>query len=278
MADLSRIVSLLHVKREELLQQLAAVDQAIALLRSAPAGDMVEEMIEDHQPAEASSTTSPPLVPTRVKPKRCLARSINRRSRWAGERHDNPRTRLPGTRGKCPTPLSCRRSRREAWSGCRASSKRRGTDPDEGAAGIEPPLELVPRGAPKGASAGVPSPDLTGARPTLHDGFVRRLHRHRPRPVFRLVASPARGWKSASRTLDGDERSERAHSRADASARCRASHGCRHRPGPCRVGRRPKRLPPRSGRSRPLTTRSRRRFCRPGFVCTSLPRFATFLS
>ena len=45
MADLSRIVSMLHLKRQELLQQLAAVDQAIALLRSAPAGDVVEETI-----------------------------------------------------------------------------------------------------------------------------------------------------------------------------------------------------------------------------------------
>jgi len=69
---LSRIVSLLDLKRQELLQQLAAVDQAIALLRSAPAGDMVDEMIEGHPPAAAPSTTSPPLIPTRVKPKRVL--------------------------------------------------------------------------------------------------------------------------------------------------------------------------------------------------------------
>ena len=72
MADLSRIVSMLSLKRQELLQQLAAVDQAMALLRGAPAGDMVEETIGDHRPAEVSSAASPPLVPTRVKAKRVL--------------------------------------------------------------------------------------------------------------------------------------------------------------------------------------------------------------
>ena len=72
MADLSRIVGMLDLKRQELLQQLAAVDQAIALLRSAPAGDVVEELIEDHLSAESPSITSPPLVPTRVKAKRVL--------------------------------------------------------------------------------------------------------------------------------------------------------------------------------------------------------------
>jgi hypothetical protein len=72
MADLSRIVSMLERKRQELLQQLDAVDNALAALRSAPAGDIVAESVEEPQTAEAPATTSPPLVPTRVKPKRVL--------------------------------------------------------------------------------------------------------------------------------------------------------------------------------------------------------------
>jgi hypothetical protein len=72
MVDLSRIVSMLELKRQELIEQLDAVDKAIAALRSTPAGDIVAEIVEDQQAAEVSANTSPPLVPTRVKPKRVL--------------------------------------------------------------------------------------------------------------------------------------------------------------------------------------------------------------
>ncbi len=72
MVDLSRIVSMLERKRQELLQQLDAVDNAIAALGGAPAGDVVAETVEDQPTAEAPASTSRPLVPTRVKPKRVL--------------------------------------------------------------------------------------------------------------------------------------------------------------------------------------------------------------
>jgi hypothetical protein len=70
--DLSRIISMLEVKRIELLRQLDAIDHAIAALRSAPAGDIIAEGSEDPQPAEVPNMPDPPLEPVRVKAKRVL--------------------------------------------------------------------------------------------------------------------------------------------------------------------------------------------------------------
>jgi len=72
MVDLNRIVSTLELKRQELLQALAAVDKAIAALRGASAGDTVVEDVDDRPPAEVSASASPPLMPTRVKARRVL--------------------------------------------------------------------------------------------------------------------------------------------------------------------------------------------------------------
>jgi hypothetical protein len=69
MVDLSGIVSTLELKRQELLQELDAVDQAIAALRSAPARDVRVENAENRQPAAAPAE---PLIPTRVRARRVL--------------------------------------------------------------------------------------------------------------------------------------------------------------------------------------------------------------
>ena len=72
MADLSGIVSTLELKRQELLQQLDAVDQAIAALRGASAVGVVAETVTAPPTAEGPATAIPPLVPTRVKARRVL--------------------------------------------------------------------------------------------------------------------------------------------------------------------------------------------------------------
>jgi hypothetical protein len=70
--DLDRIISMLDVKRQELLRQLDAIDHAIAALRSAPSGGGVAEAGEAPQPVEVPTTPDPPLEPVRVKAKRVL--------------------------------------------------------------------------------------------------------------------------------------------------------------------------------------------------------------
>ena len=72
MADLSGIVSALELKRQELLHELDAVDQAIAALRSAPARDVRVENVESRQPPAAPASTDEPLIPTRVRARRVL--------------------------------------------------------------------------------------------------------------------------------------------------------------------------------------------------------------
>lgn len=70
--DLSGIVSTLELKRQELLQELDAVDQAIAVLRGASTVGGVAETVKASQTAEVSATAILPLVPTRVKARRVL--------------------------------------------------------------------------------------------------------------------------------------------------------------------------------------------------------------
>ena len=74
MVDLNGIVSSLELRRQELVKELEAVDQAIAALRGASTvGGVAEtETVQAAQTAEASATAIPPLVPTRVKAKRVL--------------------------------------------------------------------------------------------------------------------------------------------------------------------------------------------------------------
>ncbi len=71
MVDLSGIVRTLELKRQELLQELDAVDQAIAALRSAPARDTPGEQDGSRQPAEVPAGAGE-LIPTRVRARRVL--------------------------------------------------------------------------------------------------------------------------------------------------------------------------------------------------------------
>ncbi len=72
MVDLSGIVSALELKRQELLHELDAVDQAIAALRGAQARDTQVENVENRQPASPPAGTGESPVPTRVKARRVL--------------------------------------------------------------------------------------------------------------------------------------------------------------------------------------------------------------
>jgi len=70
MVDLDRTARMLHAKREELLDQLDAIDRALATLTGA--GVTVANARERHTEAAAEEATSP-VVPTRVKPPRVLS-------------------------------------------------------------------------------------------------------------------------------------------------------------------------------------------------------------
>ena len=71
--DLDRIVSLLEEQRRILLEQLSAVDKAIAALLRAPSSE-VDHADEQPQTPEAPDTAAP-IVPRVVKPKRVLGES-----------------------------------------------------------------------------------------------------------------------------------------------------------------------------------------------------------
>jgi hypothetical protein len=70
MVDLDRIVSLLKEQRRALLDQLAAVDKAIAALNAAPSVQ-ADHVDEQPQRPEAPGTAAP-IVPRVVKPRRVL--------------------------------------------------------------------------------------------------------------------------------------------------------------------------------------------------------------
>ena len=70
MGDLDRTARMLHAKREALLDQLDAIDRAIAA--RAGAGVTVANARERHTEAAGAGATSP-VVPTRVKPPRVLS-------------------------------------------------------------------------------------------------------------------------------------------------------------------------------------------------------------
>jgi hypothetical protein len=72
MVDLDRIVSLLEEQRRAVLDQLEAIDKAIAALRGAPSAEV--EQVEA-QPPPVPSGTGAPVVPRVVKPKRVLGES-----------------------------------------------------------------------------------------------------------------------------------------------------------------------------------------------------------
>src|SRR5207253_1828779 len=64
LADLNRIVSSLQVARQELLEQLDAIDKALAALSSAPVASAAI--------AEPAAVSGADVVPTRVKSRRVL--------------------------------------------------------------------------------------------------------------------------------------------------------------------------------------------------------------
>ena len=72
MVNLDRTISRLRAKREELLAKLTAVDQAIAAVEGAEAGDVTREKDEAHPPV-GLMTPGSSVVPTIVKPRRVLA-------------------------------------------------------------------------------------------------------------------------------------------------------------------------------------------------------------
>ena len=72
MTSLDRIRRDLEEQRRELLDQLAAVDGAIASLAAVGAGATVSTPREADEPAEADTDTA---VPVRVKPRRVLSES-----------------------------------------------------------------------------------------------------------------------------------------------------------------------------------------------------------
>jgi len=74
MADLDRIVSLLKEQRRELLDQLDAIDKAIAALNGARSAE-VDHVDEQPQTPEVSPPSAAPIVPRVVKPRRVLGES-----------------------------------------------------------------------------------------------------------------------------------------------------------------------------------------------------------
>lgn len=74
MVALDRIVSLLKEQRRELLDQLVAIDKAIAALNGAPSAE-VDHVDEQPQTPDVSPRTAVPIVPRVVKPKRVLGES-----------------------------------------------------------------------------------------------------------------------------------------------------------------------------------------------------------
>ncbi len=75
MVNLIGIVSTLRATRQELLQQLDAVEKAIAALERAPAVTAESASTEDAPPAEAMPNADRLVVPTILKPKRVLDES-----------------------------------------------------------------------------------------------------------------------------------------------------------------------------------------------------------
>jgi hypothetical protein len=68
--DIDGAASLLRAKREALLNQLAAVDRALATLAAA---EVIVANAQDLQTAEPEAQATEPVVPTRVTPRRVLS-------------------------------------------------------------------------------------------------------------------------------------------------------------------------------------------------------------
>lgn len=75
MVNLTGIVSTLRATRQELLQQLDAVEKAIAALERAPVMTAEPSGTDDAAPAGVVPTADRPVVPTILKPKRVLDES-----------------------------------------------------------------------------------------------------------------------------------------------------------------------------------------------------------
>ena len=75
MLDLTRIVSALRTTRQQLVEQLLAVDKAIAALESTQPAEVEPPTVDDAPPPEDIATVDEPVALTILKPKRTLADS-----------------------------------------------------------------------------------------------------------------------------------------------------------------------------------------------------------